>query len=185
MRTVKLSYVAACVAALLTGFAAGSVLIPDRVTREDEFWKRTLTTFVYHEGLASPGQLAEGWSPPDENGTWSAASKSALLVDFDKNPANTGVELEFAFSPLLVGSHNSQTVNVSVNGFPVSKWKLHGRGSRRIKSFYVDGAVWNAGHPKRIEFEYARTRSMAELGLGSSREKRAILLSSLVIRKRH
>lgn len=183
MRIVKLSYVAACVVALSTGFVAGLVFIPDSVSGKDEFWKRTLTTYVYHQGMTVPGQLAEGWSPPFEGGTWSTSQKSALLVDFKNHIPETGVELEFAFVPFLARRHKSQTVNVSVNGFPVSQWKLNGRGNRRVKSVNVDGAVWNSLHPKRIEFQYSKPMSRAELGLGGSNEKRAILLSSLVIRK--
>lgn len=185
MRIYKLSYVVACLVVLGIGFISGLAFIPDGLSREDAFWERTLTTYVYHKGFTEHGQLAEGWLNPDEEGTWSSSKRSTLVIDFQEHPPRKDLELEFVFDPFLMKKHRSQTVRVSVNGNPVGIWRLSGGSRRRLKSVHVKSSVWNARHPKKIDFEYSNPVSPAKLGVGPDREDRAIRLSSLVIRKLH
>ena len=175
-------YAAACAVALSIGFFAGIALIPDGLLRDDQISVRTIATYFFHAGAVNNNQLASGWSAPDGEGTWSLGSSSVLQIDLDEDH-RMDMEVEFVFYPFLAKKHKSQTVHVIVNNHAVDSWKLSAPTRRNLRTIHVKRSIWNSRNPKKIEFEYAKPRSPAELGLGDGDERRAILLSSLVVRE--
>jgi len=181
-RQFNAAYAAACVFALLAGFGAGIAFIPDGLLRTDRIDLRTIETHFFHSGNVDKSQFVTGWLKPAPDGTWSSGSKSVLQISVDRNLAKN-LELEFVLFPYLAKQHKKQTVRITVNGHEVGRWKFKAPMRRNLRSVYVNKTIWRLHDPVQIGFEYAKPRSPAELGAGTSNERLAIRLSSLVVRE--
>lgn len=181
MHRQQLVYILIALVVGAIGFAIGMAFIPDKWS---DSWNREAKihqVFFFQAEFVEKGVLKSGWSRPKDWGTWSKGKKSTLVIDLDE-PHDGDLELEFEFRPFFAGAHQSQRVELSVNGTLIDTWKLSPAkqkwSQRRVR---IAKNIWNAIRPAEINFVYSEPKSPKELGVSKDRRRLAIGLKTLTI----
>ena len=152
--------------------------IPDSWNRE----AKILQIFYFQAEMVEKGVLKSGWSGSEHWGTWSKGQKSTLAIDLDE-PYYGNLELEFVFRQFFADEHQSQRVELSVNGTMMDTWKLFPAKLDWLQRVRIPKNIWDALRPAEITFIYSDLKSPAELGISSDGRRLAIGLKTLTIRE--
>ena len=140
-----------------------------------------LEAFYFQSEVFEKRTLRSGWSRPQWWGTRSAGPKSILATDLYQ-PSRGDLELEFIIKPFFADGHQSQPVELSVNGTKMETWMLlpsKDWGTQRVR---IPKNIWEAKRPAEVSFVYSEPRSPAELGIRKDSRRLAIGLKTLTIR---
>jgi hypothetical protein len=124
---------------------------------------------------------ADGWSLPEEAGTWTngpRASLAARLVDW---PAD-GMILQIAAHPFLVkGRHPSLAVEVLANGVVVDRWSYRypGDNARVIRSARIPASLLAASPVLKIELQIDHPAVPSAMGISTDDRQLGLFVSSV------
>jgi hypothetical protein len=124
---------------------------------------------------------AEGWSLPEEAGTWTNGPRASLAARLVEWPAD-GMILQIAAYPFLVrGRHPSLAVEVLANGAVVDRWSYRypGDNGRVIRSARIPASLLAASPVLKIELQIDQPAVPAALGISTDDRQLGLFVSSV------
>jgi hypothetical protein len=124
---------------------------------------------------------AEGWSLPEEGGTWTNGPRASLAARLVEWPAD-GRVLQIAAHPFLVKDrHPSLAVEVLANGVVVDRWSYRypGDNSSVIRSARIPASLLAASPVLKIELQIDQPAVPEALGVSADDRQLGLFVSSV------
>lgn len=122
--------------------------------------------------------LAEGWSEPEKEHTWTDGSSAALTLPVAETEA--ALILTARFSPFLApGAVERQRVNVLVNGRVAARWLIDREGAQE-KKVIISASLQN-GPNLEITFELPDATSPSSAGLSEDGRWLGLAVENILI----
>ena len=120
--------------------------------------------------------MTSGWSQAEQNFTWNNSKSTQLVLPIE--PSDQDLVLEASLHPFIVpGKHDSQMVNVFINGNPIDQWMFTEEGEQE-KTLIIPNS-WTSQGVLSINLEMPDAKSPKELGVSEDARKLAIAIHSI------
>jgi hypothetical protein len=125
-------------------------------------------------GQPGVAMLTDGWSEPEQWGTWATGTQSRLTLRlYGDRFVNTGAILRLTTEFFLPANVNSKKLNIfvgdAIGGQPLAQWSL-GPAENKIKILCIPAGAIAADHLLTLTFKTNRSYSPSEVtGSGDRR----------------
>src|SRR6516225_7599440 len=124
---------------------------------------------------------AEGWSLPEEAGTWTNGPRASLAARLVEWPADDMILQISAYPFLVKGRHPSLAVEVLANGVVVDRWSYRypEDNGRVIRSARIPASLLAASPVLKIELEIDQPAAPAAMGVSTDDRQLGLFVSSV------
>lgn len=143
----------------------------------DEKAKKGETSITYPNSILYQG---EGWSSPEQKGTWTDGSRAKIELPLQSVP-DSGLKVSAKIESVFLSErHPKQTVQVKINGELITTWTFTlGQPLLQSYVFQIPAAVAQQQIPLSLTFNILDPMSPQELGVSADSRKLGISINRL------
>lgn len=132
----------------------------------------------FNKGTDGTSHLLDGWSQPEEFGTWTVGERANLRLQI--NISETPVVIRMRYVPFLAPNHRSQAVSLYCNGKLLTKWADNGETWREMcREVLIPCPDESDDDDLLLSFEIHNPKSPKDINLTNDERKLGLALISI------